>query len=74
MDPFLLINSTEKNILPEIRSIESKLRSIEQGRNAHLNLQQLDSNFTCKAQLWANLNKTKQPVLIMVCQQYTLEF
>ena len=36
----------QKNILPEIRSIKSKLRSIEPGQNAHLILQQLDSNFT----------------------------
>ena len=36
----------EKRILLDFWSIEPKFRSIEPGRNAHLILQQLDSNFT----------------------------
>ena len=51
-------NSAEKHILPEIRSIKSVLRSIEQGQKSLILLQPLDSNLHTTHTLRASLNKT----------------
>ena len=64
----------QKNILPDFGSIESNSRSIEPDRIAQWILQLLDSNFIQKTYTLSKSKQDKQPVLIMVCQQYKLEF
>ena len=74
-------NSVEKTFRPEFRLIEPKLRLIEPklwlieiGWIGFLISAITYSNFTSISQLWASLKQTKHIILIMVCQQYKLEF
>ena len=64
----------QKNSLLDFRSIESNPRSIEPDQIAQWILQQLDSNFTQKTYTLSKSKQDQKPVLIMVCQQYKLEF
>ena len=64
----------QKNDLPELRSVEPSFNRLCQAESHSASYIKLDSNFTLTYNFELALNTSKHIVLIMVCQQYKLEF